>query len=127
MSASLSHEVHKAFEFLDLISDDAVVRGRVEGDARAPVERSPLRHAVTKLLHDAIRPMMPLAEGKVRVTENRARRAAPRCARRRNDGENRGLGRSIVEAIAAIRAGTVLATSGDDVTMIVFSAARPAA
>ena len=144
--ASLSEEVHKTVEFLDLITDDAGVTVRVEGDAHAPIEKSLLRRAVTNLLHNAIRHSARSAEIVVRVseTERDARiavsnpgpgipdalieRVFDRFYRvdtaRPNSGENHGLGLSIVKAVAVMHAGTVFASSRGGITTVGFSGAR---
>jgi two-component system heavy metal sensor histidine kinase CusS len=147
-SASLSEEVQKTVEFLDLITDEAGVTVRIEGDAHAPIERSLLRRAITNLLHNAIRHTRAPDEIVVRVseTETDARIAisnpGPEIPRehlgrifdrfyridssRANSGENHGLGLSIVKAVASMHAGTVFASCQGGVTTIGFSVARGA-
>lgn len=146
--ASLCEEVQKTVEFLDLITDEAGVTVRVEGDAHAPIERSLLRRAITNLLHNAIRHTRSADEIVVRLTETEtdARIAisnpGPEIPRehigrifdrfyridsaRSNSGENHGLGLSIVKAVASMHAGTVFASSADGITTVGFSVARAA-
>jgi two-component system heavy metal sensor histidine kinase CusS len=149
VSASLAEEVHKTVEFLDLITDEAGVTVRVEGDANAPVERSLLRRAITNLLHNAIRHTRSHDEIVVRLSETEAdaqiaiSNPGPEIPRehigrifdrfyrvdsaRPNSGENHGLGLSIVKAVASMHAGTVFASSGSGMTTVGFTVARTAA
>ncbi len=146
--ASLSEEVQKTVEFLDLITDEAGVTVRIEGDARAPIERSLLRRAITNLLYNAIRHTHSPDEIVVRLSETdtdariaisnpgpeipteQIGRIFDRFYRidtaRANSGENHGLGLSIVKAVASMHAGTVFASSRDGVTTVGFSVARTA-
>jgi len=147
--ASLAEEVHKTVEFLDLITDEAGVTVRVEGDASAPVERSLLRRAITNLLHNAIRHTQSRDEIVVRLSETEADAqiaisnpgpAIPRehigrifdrfyriDSARPNSGENHGLGLSIVKAVASMHAGTVFASSDNGMTTVGFTVARATA
>jgi two-component system heavy metal sensor histidine kinase CusS len=144
--ASLTEEVQKTVEFLDLITDEAGVTVRIEGQAHAPIERSLLRRAITNLLHNAIRHTRSHDEIVVRLseTESDAKIAIsnpgpeiPRehigrifdrfyrvDAARANSGESHGLGLSIVKAVASMHAGTVFASSHDGVTTVGFTVAR---
>ncbi len=146
--ASLAEEVHKTVEFLDLITDEAGVTVRVEGDASASVERSLLRRAITNLLHNAIRHTRRRDEIVVTLsqTDLTARIAisnpGPEIPRehigrifdrfyrvdsaRPNSGENHGLGLSIVKAVASMHAGTVFAASDAGMTTVGFTVARTA-
>jgi two-component system heavy metal sensor histidine kinase CusS len=146
--ASLTEEVQKTVEFLDLITDEAGVTVRIEGDAHAPIERSLLRRAITNLLHNAIRHTRSHDEIVVRLSETEAdaqiaiSNPGPEIPRehlgrifdrfyridsaRQNSGENHGLGLSIVKAVASMHAGTVFASSEDGVTTVGFTVARSA-
>jgi two-component system heavy metal sensor histidine kinase CusS len=144
--ASLTEEVEKTVEFLDLITDEAGVTVRIEGTAHAPIERSLLRRAITNLLHNAIRHTRSHDEIVVRLSETDSDasiaisnpgpeiphehlgRIFDRFYRidsaRPNSGENHGLGLSIVKAVASMHAGTVFASSHDGVTTVGFTVAR---
>ena len=144
--ASLTDEVRKTVEFLDLITDEAGVTVRIEGDAHAPVERSLLRRAITNLLHNAIRHTRPDDEIVVKLSETASEASiaivnpGPEIpddhidrifdrfyridAARSNSGENHGLGLSIVKAIASMHAGTVFASSRDGITTVGLTVAR---
>jgi len=144
--ASLTEEVQKTVEFLDLITDEAGVTVRIEGSAHAPIERSLLRRAITNLLHNAIRHTRSHDEIVVRLSETESDAAiaisnpGPEIpsehlgrifdrfyridSARPNSGENHGLGLSIVKAVASMHAGTVFASSGDGVTTVGFTVAR---
>ncbi len=144
--ASLSEEVQKTVEFLDLITDEAGVTVRVEGDAHAPVERSLLRRAITNLLHNAIRHTRSHDTIVVTVTETESdaqiaiSNPGPEIPRehigrifdrfyridsaRANSDENHGLGLSIVKAVASMHAGTVFASSAGGTTTVGFTVAR---
>jgi two-component system heavy metal sensor histidine kinase CusS len=147
--ASLSEEVQKTVEFLDLITDEAGVTVRIEGNAHAPIERSLLRRAITNLLHNAIRHTRSHDEIIVRLSETESDASiaisnpGPEIPRehlgrifdrfyridsaRPNSGENHGLGLSIVKAVASMHAGTVFASSHDGITTVGFTVARSAA
>ena len=146
--ASLADEVRKTVEFLDLITDEAGVTVKVEGDASAAVERSLLRRAITNLLYNAIRHTRSSDQIVVSLseTDDTARIAitnpGPEIPRehlgrifdrfyridsaRPNSGENHGLGLSIVKAVASMHAGTVFASSGAGLTTVGFTVARSA-
>ncbi|HTY98651.1 MAG TPA: heavy metal sensor histidine kinase, partial [Rhodocyclaceae bacterium] len=142
LQASLAAEVEKAVEFLDFLLEEAQVRVRVQGDARAAIESSLFRRAVTNLLHNAIRHSQPGAEIVVDLTagEGRARvavsnpgpaippehlgRLFDRFYRvdtaRAHSGESHGLGLAIVKAVAAMHAGDVFAASSGGVMTVGF-------
>lgn len=140
---SLADEVHKAIEFLDFLLDEAQVRVRVQGDVRAPIDRSLFCRAVTNLLHNAIRHSQPRSEIVVElaIDECQARVSVANLgpeipaehlgrlfdrfyrvdASRTKGGESHGLGLAIVKAVAAMHAGNVFAVSGGGVTTVGFS------
>lgn len=148
-SASIAQEALRTVEFLDFIMDEAGVRVRVQGDARACVDSSLFRRAVTNLLHNAIRHSPRGSEVVVDISSaaDLARIAIhnpgpqipaqhlPRLfdrfyridSVRANSGESHGLGLSIVKAIALMHRGGVFASSKDGVTTVGFTVARGAA
>ena len=142
-AASLAAEVEKTVEFLDFLMEEAHVGVRVQGDARAPIESSLFRRAMTNLLHNAIRHCQPRAEIVVEVTlrDGQARvsvsnpgpeiptehlgRLFDRFYRvdtaRANSGESHGLGLAIVKAVATMHGGSVFAASHGGITTVGFS------
>jgi len=143
LPTSLAAEVEKSAEFLDFLMEEAGVRLRVLGDAKAPIERSLFRRAVTNLLHNAIRHSAAGSEIVVDVSGDAGQahvlvsnrgpeipsehlgRLFDRFYRvdmaRTNSDESHGLGLAIVKAVAAMHAGDVFASSGGGVTTVGFS------
>ena len=133
--ASAAAEIEKTVEFLEVVALDAGIAVRVEGDARAAVEPSLFRRAVSNLLLNAVEHSGPGAEVKVEVSRSdQAVRIAvtnpgePIAAEhldrlfdrfyrvdgaRESHAGNHGLGLAIVKAVAAMHGGTVFASSGE--------------
>ncbi len=143
--ASLAGEIAKSVEFLDFVTDEAGVRVRIEGDARAPIDASLFLRAVTNLLQNAIRYSQPQSEIRVDITptetdvevavSNRGPQIGPEHVdrlfdrfyradvARTNSGEHHGLGLAIVKAVAIMHCGRVFASSADGTTTVGFSVA----
>ena len=141
--ASLREEIQKTVDFLELIIDEAGVSVQIAGDARASIEVSLFRRAATNLLQNAVQHSPPGAEIVVEVKkEGDVARVVvanpgdaipeehlPRLfdrfyrvdAARRNDGNNHGLGLSIVKAIALMHGGGVFAESTRGRTTVGFT------
>lgn len=145
VEVSMAQEVAHAVEYLELIFEEAGVHVRIEGDARASIERSLFRRAVTNLLQNAVQHAQCGAEivvsvlqepGAIRVS---VQNTGPGIARqhlsrlfdrfyrvdssRSGSRENHGLGLSIVRAVAAMHGGTVFAESDNGATTIGFTVA----
>lgn len=149
-SVSIADEVNKTVEFLDFIMDEADIKVRVQGDAKAQIETSLFRRAVTNLLHNAIQHSKAKSEIVVDVSDDQSgvriavsnpgdeipRDHLPRLfdrfyrvdSARHNSTESHGLGLSIVKAIATMHNGSVFASSQNGITVIGFSvmSAEPA-
>ncbi len=137
---SLAEEIAKAIEFLEFVTDEAGVRIRISGDARAPIDASLFLRAVTNLLQNAIRFSqagseilvdITVAAGVARVAvSNHGPGIEPddlirlfdRFYRadtaRTNSWEHHGLGLAIVKAVAIMHAGSVFASSSCGVTTV---------
>lgn len=147
-SVSLAEEVGKAVEFMDVVLDEAGMRVEVEGDARAGIETSLFRRAITNLLQNAVQYSASGAEIRVLI-EPREQAVQVAVANpgepipgehlgrlfdrfyrvdpsRGSGGANHGLGLAIVKAVATMHGGTVFARSRDGINTIGFTLARPA-
>ena len=130
---SLSDEVHKVADFLELMAEERGVVLTVRGDVQVEVETALVRRAVNNLLQNAIEHSSPGDEVVVHLETRdgmpgvavsnpgrrieaahlphlfeRFYRADPS---RSNSGGNHGLGLSIVKAVATMHRGMVFATS----------------
>jgi two-component system heavy metal sensor histidine kinase CusS len=145
VEVSIAQEVAHAVEYLEFIFEEAEVRVRIDGDARASIETSLFRRAVCNLLQNAVQHAPRGAEIIVSVLpEADAIRVAvqntgPGIARehltrlfdrfyrvdsaRSGSHENHGLGLAIVRAVAAMHGGNVFAESNDGATTIGFTVA----
>ncbi len=142
---SLREEIEKTVDFLELILEEAGVSVRVAGDALAAIEVSLFRRAATNLLQNAVQHSAPGAEILVEVaSDGEGARVAvanlgdaipeqhlPRLfdrfyrveASRPSNGQNHGLGLSIVKAIALMHGGGVFAESAGGRTSVGFTVA----
>ncbi|RQS76789.1 HAMP domain-containing protein [Burkholderia sp. Bp8963] len=140
---SLADEVRRMLDFLEIPLDEAQLRAELHGDARASVDPSLFRRAMTNLLINAIQHSAP--GGTLHVTITRrdalvevsvANPGAPidvahrahmfeRFYRleeaRANSKENHGLGLSIVKAVADMHGGSVFVACAGGVNTFGFS------
>jgi len=145
VDASIAAEVGKTVEFLEVLLDDADMTVDVSGDAKAPIETSLFRRALTNLLHNAIQHSSGGTQIKTRIETQQDRvvvsfsnpsaplapeqldRLFDRFYRvdtsRPNSGENHGLGLAIVKAVAVMHKGGVFASYQDGAVTIGFSVA----
>jgi two-component system heavy metal sensor histidine kinase CusS len=138
--ARLAGEVHKTIEFLEPLIEEKALSVDVSGDARAAVDKSLFRRALSNLLHNAIQ--YSPAGARVRVEIGRQTDAvrvavsnpgaaipAEHVSRlfdrfyrvdpaREFSADNHGLGLAIVKAIARMHGGTVFANSDAGVNTI---------
>ncbi|RQR65891.1 HAMP domain-containing protein [Burkholderia sp. Bp9126] len=146
---SLADEVRRMLDFLEIPLDEAQLRAELHGDARASVDPSLFRRAMTNLLINAIQHSAP--GGMLQVTITRrdtlvevsvANPGAPIDVAQRahmferfyrleearaNSTENHGLGLSIVKAVAEMHGGSVFVACAGGVNTFGFSvAAQPA-
>lgn len=132
-STSLAGEVATTLDYLDFILEDAQVRVRVSGDARATIEIAHLRRALINLLSNAVQHTEPgqVIDVRIEAAADRITLAVtnpgepiadehlPRLferfyrvdASRSNSGANHGLGLAIVKAIALMHGGDVFVHS----------------
>jgi two-component system heavy metal sensor histidine kinase CusS len=145
VEVSIAQEVAHAVEYLEFIFEEAGVKVRIEGDARASIETSLFRRAVTNLLQNAVQHAPRGAEvvvfvlqqpGAIRVSVRNtgsgiAREHLSRLfdrfyrvdSSRSGSRENHGLGLAIVRAVATMHGGTVFAESDNGATTIGFTVA----
>lgn len=145
VEVSIAQEVAHAVEYLEFIFEEAEVRVRIDGDARASIETALFRRAVCNLLQNAVQHAPRGAEIVVFVLpETDAIRVAvqntgPGIARehlsrlfdrfyrvdsaRSGSQGNHGLGLAIVRAVAAMHGGNVFAESDNGATTIGFTVA----
>lgn len=145
IEVSIAQEVAHAVEYLEFIFEEAGVKVRIAGDARASIETSLFRRAVTNLLQNAVQHAPRGAEivvlvlqqpGAIRVSVQNtgsgiAREHLSRLfdrfyrvdSSRSGSRENHGLGLAIVRAVATMHGGTVFAESDNDATSIGFTVA----
>jgi two-component system heavy metal sensor histidine kinase CusS len=143
VEASIAAEVGKTVEFLDVLLDDAQMTVHVSGDAKAPIETSLFRRALTNLLHNAIQHSSAGSQIRVTIAQENGRArisfsnpsppiASEQLARlfdrfyrvdtsRPNSGENHGLGLAIVKAVAVMHKGEVFAEYGQGDITVGFS------
>ncbi|MBN3820833.1 heavy metal sensor histidine kinase, partial [Paraburkholderia sp. Se-20369] len=145
---SLADEVRRMLDFLEIPLDEAQLRAELRGDARASVDPSLFRRAMTNLLINAIQHSAPGAMLQVTITRRDtlvevsvANPGAPIDVARRahmferfyrleearaNSTENHGLGLSIVKAVAEMHGGSVFVACAGGVNTFGFSvAAQP--
>ncbi|HDR9022829.1 TPA: heavy metal sensor histidine kinase [Burkholderia vietnamiensis] len=142
---SLADEVRRMLDFLEIPLDEAQLRVQLHGDARAAVDPSLFRRAMTNLLINAIQHSAPGATLTVTIARrdtlvdvsvanpgepiDREQRAHvfERFYRleeaRANSKENHGLGLSIVKAVAEMHGGGVFVTCSGGVNTFGFSVA----
>ncbi|MBR8181282.1 heavy metal sensor histidine kinase [Burkholderia ambifaria] len=140
---SLADEVRRMLDFLEIPLDEAQLRAELHGDARAAVDPSLFRRAMTNLLINAIQHSAPGATLNVTITRrdtlvdvsvanpgepiDPAQRAHvfERFYRleeaRANSKENHGLGLSIVKAVAEMHGGGVFVACSDGINTFGFS------
>lgn len=146
---SLAGEVRRMLDFLEIPLDEAQLRAELHGDARASVDPSLFRRAMTNLLINAIQHSAPGAMLQVTITRRDtlvevsvANPGAPIDVAQRahmferfyrleearaNSTENHGLGLSIVKAVAEMHGGSVFVACAGGVNTFGFSvAAQPA-
>ncbi|GBH23352.1 heavy metal sensor histidine kinase [Burkholderia vietnamiensis] len=142
---SLADEVRRMLDFLEIPLDEAQLRVQLHGDARAAVDPSLFRRAMTNLLINAVQHSAPGATLTVTIARrdtlvdvsvanpgepiDRGQRAHvfERFYRleeaRANRKENHGLGLSIVKAVAEMHGGGVFVTCSGGVNTFGFSVA----
>ncbi|WP_321820372.1 MULTISPECIES: heavy metal sensor histidine kinase [unclassified Burkholderia] len=140
---SLADEVRRMLDFLEIPLDEAQLRAELHGDARAAVDPSLFRRAMTNLLINAIQHSAPGATLNVTITPrdtlvdvsvaNPGEPIDPaQCAHvferfyrleeaRANSKENHGLGLSIVKAVAEMHGGSVFVACAGGVNTFGFS------
>ncbi|WP_396330689.1 heavy metal sensor histidine kinase [Burkholderia anthina] len=140
---SLADEVRRMLDFLEIPLDEAQLRAELHGDARAAVDPSLFRRAMTNLLINAIQHSAPGATLNVTITrrdtlvdvsvENPGEPIDPvqrshvfeRFYRleeaRANSKENHGLGLSIVKAVAEMHGGSVFVACSGGINTFGFS------
>lgn len=145
VEVSVAQEVQRAVEFLEFVLEEAEVKVRIEGDARASIETSLFGRAITNLLQNAVQHAPRGAEVVVDVRQQSSdvrvsvRNPGPSIGRehlarmfdrfyrvdsaRSGSHENHGLGLAIVRAIATMHGGNVFADSGEQGTIIGFTVA----
>ncbi|RQR49420.1 HAMP domain-containing protein [Burkholderia sp. Bp9125] len=145
---SLADEVRRMLDFLEIPLDEAQLRAELHGDARASVDPSLFRRAMTNLLINAIQHTAPGGMLQVTITRRNtlvevsvANPGAPIDVAQRahmferfyrleearaNSTENHGLGLSIVKAVAEMHGGSVFVACAGGVNTFGFSvAAQP--
>ncbi|AXK62386.1 MULTISPECIES: heavy metal sensor histidine kinase [Burkholderia] len=145
---SLADEVRRMLDFLEIPLDEAQLRAELHGDARAAVDPSLFRRAMTNLLINAIQHSAPGATLNVTITRRdtlvdvsvanpgepidpvQRSHVFERFYRleeaRANSKENHGLGLSIVKAVAEMHGGSVfVACSGGTNTFGFSVSAQP--
>lgn len=140
---SLADEVRRMLDFLEIPLDEAQLRADLHGDARAAVDPSLFRRAMTNLLINAIQHSAPGATLNVTITPRdtlvdvsvanpgepidpvRRSHVFERFYRleeaRANSKENHGLGLSIVKAVAEMHGGSVFVACAGGVNTFGFS------
>lgn len=145
VAASAAQEIVRTVEFLEVFIEDAGIQVRVEGDARAAIETSLFRRAISNLLINAVEHSDHGAEVNVQVSRDEVgvriavtnpgdpipaghlERLFDRFHRvdgaRVNRTGNHGLGLAIVKAIANMHGGAVFASSQGGRNTIGFTVA----
>ncbi|AOI59921.1 heavy metal sensor histidine kinase [Burkholderia diffusa] len=145
---SLADEVRRMLDFLEIPLDEAQLRAELHGDARAAVDPSLFRRAMTNLLINAIQHSAPGATLNVTITPRdtlvdvsvanpgepidpvRRSHVFERFYRleeaRANSKENHGLGLSIVKAVAEMHGGSVFVACSGGVNTFGFSVSTQA-
>ncbi|RQZ52230.1 heavy metal sensor histidine kinase [Burkholderia sp. Bp9099] len=140
---SLADEVRRMLDFLEIPLDEAQLRAELHGDARAAVDPSLFRRAMTNLLINAIQHSAPGATLNVTITPRdtlvdvsvanpgepidpvQRAHVFERFYRleeaRANSKENHGLGLSIVKAVAEMHGGSVFVACAGGVNTFGFS------
>ncbi|KVH63550.1 histidine kinase [Burkholderia sp. MSMB1072] len=140
---SLADEVRRMLDFLEIPLDEAQLRAELHGDARAAVDPSLFRRAMTNLLINAIQHSAPGATLNVTIARRdtlvemavsnpgepidpvRRSHVFERFYRleeaRANSKENHGLGLSIVKAVAEMHGGSVFVSCSGGVNTFGFS------
>ncbi|EOH6073694.1 heavy metal sensor histidine kinase [Burkholderia cenocepacia] len=140
---SLADEVRRMLDFLEIPLDEAQLRAELHGDARAAVDPSLFRRAMTNLLINAIQHSAPGATLNVTITRRdtlvemavsnpgepidpvQRSHVFERFYRleeaRANSKENHGLGLSIVKAVAEMHGGGVFVACSGGVNTFGFS------
>ncbi|AFQ50725.1 heavy metal sensor histidine kinase [Burkholderia cepacia] len=140
---SLADEVRRMLDFLEIPLDEARLRAELHGDARAAVDPSLFRRAMTNLLINAIQHSAPGATLNVTITRRdtlvdvsvanpgepidpvQRSHVFERFYRleeaRANSKENHGLGLSIVKAVAEMHGGSVFVACADGINTFGFS------
>jgi len=138
--ASMSEEVGRTLEFMELLLEEASVHVRVRGDAAAPAQVALLRRALTNLVHNAIQHSPKGSEILIEIQEDEhfvevsvqnpgldipaehMPHLFDRFYRvdesRSNSGESHGLGLAIVKAVAHMHQGMVFASSSLGLTRV---------
>ncbi|WP_179401065.1 heavy metal sensor histidine kinase [Burkholderia guangdongensis] len=145
---SLANEVRRILAFVEIPLDDAQLHAQLHGDARASVDPSLFRRAMTNLLINAIQHSAPggtlriaIARRDALVEVSVANPGEPIDAAQRahiferfyrleearaNSDENHGLGLSIVKAVAEMHGGGVFVACAGGMNTFGFSvAAQP--
>jgi len=140
---SLADEVRRMLDFLEIPLDEAQLHAELHGDARAAVDPSLFRRAMTNLLINAIQHSAPGATLNVTITPRdtlvdvsvanpgepidpvQRSHVFERFYRleeaRANSKENHGLGLSIVKAVAEMHGGSVFVACAGGVNTFGFS------
>jgi len=142
---SLREEIARMLEFLEIPLEEAQLRVEVQGDARAPVDKSLIGRAISNLLVNAIQHSAPGTTlhasivprgGQVEIAVSNPGAPLDPVVRehiferfyriqeaRSNSNENHGLGLSIVKAVAGMHGGTVFVRSANGINTFGFSVA----
>ncbi|WP_063551613.1 heavy metal sensor histidine kinase [Burkholderia territorii] len=145
---SLADEVRRMLDFLEIPLDEAQLRAELHGDARAAVDPSLFRRAMTNLLINAIQHSAPGATLNVTITPRdtlvdvsvanpgepidpvQRSHVFERFYRleeaRANSKENHGLGLSIVRAVAEMHGGSVFVACSGGINTFGFSVSTQA-
>ncbi|MCA7898419.1 heavy metal sensor histidine kinase [Burkholderia cepacia] len=140
---SLADEVRRMLDFLEIPLDEAQLHAELHGDARAAVDPSLFRRAMTNLLINAIQHSSPGATLHVTITRRdtlvemavsnpgepidpvQRSHVFERFYRleeaRANSKENHGLGLSIVKAVAEMHGGSVFVACSGGINTFGFS------
>ena len=145
VETSLVQECRRTADFMEVLFDEAGIELRIEGEARAYIERSLFGRALTNLLDNAVRhgtsgtvtiviaeresdivvtvqsPGPPIDDDKVSRIFDRFYRAD---ASRTHSADSHGLGLAIVRAVAQMHGGSVFARRGNEVNEIGLTLSR---
>lgn len=146
--SSLARQIGQVVEFYDAVLAERQLRGRIAGDAHAPIEPGLFRRALSNLLANAVQYAHPGTEVRIDIRQTPGSvwvevtnhgpalppQALPRLfdrffrlePAREGSSVHHGLGLAIVAAIARMHGGRTVARSSGEVTTIGFSVASAA-